>query len=77
VDVAMEPGDASVFIREQGGPEQLYFELLRTTRRLPADFTVLGYEVVVPSGLWIFIPGITDLSADEVRSVCGEILLLY
>jgi hypothetical protein len=46
VAVAMDPGDARAFMREQGGPEQPYFELLRTGQRVPASATVLGYEVV-------------------------------
>jgi hypothetical protein len=38
--------DALSFIREHGGVEQPYFDLLRTESWLPAGSAVLGYELV-------------------------------
>jgi hypothetical protein len=44
--VAMTLEDGLKFMREQGGPEQPYFDLLRAQLRLPAGAAMLGYELV-------------------------------
>jgi hypothetical protein len=44
--VAMTPGDADGLMREQGGAEQPYFELLRTRQPLPIEVDLLGFEIV-------------------------------
>jgi hypothetical protein len=46
VTVAMTVADAVDFMLLQGGADQPYFELLRRRSRLPAEATIIGYELV-------------------------------
>jgi hypothetical protein len=46
VTVAMTVEDAVDFMQMQGGADQPYFDLLRRRSGLPAEATILGYELV-------------------------------